>query len=139
GPGEHEEQSGKDHKEADSEPPRVCGEAPRVRVDRFQMPTSIVEMSDLPPPQPWTPTPQPRGYVAERPAQRSLSGQLASDMETQASSLLTMEAAIEPQAVAAFALETRAGTAWELGSVRHRVNRLAPPNSYWSVFAVDIY
>src|ERR1700758_4884051 len=78
----------------------------------------------LPPPQSWTPTPQPRGYVAERPAQRSLSGQLASDMETQASSLLTMEAATDPQAVTAFAQETLAGSGWEIDSVRHRVNRV---------------
>lgn len=50
-----------------------------------------------------------------------------------------MEAATEPQAVAAFVEETLAGTGWELQSVRHRVNRVDPPNSYWSVFAVDIY
>jgi thiamine kinase-like enzyme len=50
-----------------------------------------------------------------------------------------MEAATDPQAVAAFARETLAGTGWELDSVRHRVNRVDPPNSYWSVFAVDIY
>lgn len=49
-----------------------------------------------------------------------------------------MDAATEPQAVAAFVEETLAGTGWELGSVRHRMNRVDPPNSYWSVFAVDI-
>jgi thiamine kinase-like enzyme len=50
-----------------------------------------------------------------------------------------MEAATEPQAVAGFVQETLAGTGWDLRAVRHRANRVDPPNSYWSIFAADIY
>src|SRR5690349_7765906 len=60
-------------------------------------------------------------------------------METQTSSLVTMEAATDKESVAAFVEETLAGTGWEIASIRHRVDRMDPPNSYWSVFAVDIY
>ncbi|HSS59908.1 MAG TPA: phosphotransferase [Candidatus Limnocylindrales bacterium] len=50
-----------------------------------------------------------------------------------------MEAATDQESVAAFAEETLVGTGWKVDSVRHRVSRVDPPNSYWSVFAVDIY
>src|SRR5438309_779701 len=60
-------------------------------------------------------------------------------METQTSSLVTMQAATDEESVAAFVDETLAGTGWEVDSIRHRVNRIDPPNSYWSIFSVDIY
>src|SRR5260370_7507865 len=60
-------------------------------------------------------------------------------METQTSSLVTMEAATDRESVAAFAEEVLAGTGWEIDSIRHRMDRMDPPNGYWSVFAVDIY
>jgi phosphotransferase family enzyme len=50
-----------------------------------------------------------------------------------------MEAATDKESVAAFVEETLAGTGWEIASIRHRVDRMDPPNGYWSVFAVDIY
>src|SRR6266567_5743655 len=59
-------------------------------------------------------------------------------METQTSSLVTMEAATDQQSVAAFVEETLAGTGWEVDSIRHRVDRVDPPNSYWSLFSIDI-
>src|ERR1700758_620737 len=60
-------------------------------------------------------------------------------METQTSSLVTMEAATDAESVAAFVAEVLAGSGWEVDSIRHIVDRLDPPNSYWTVFAVDIY
>src|SRR2546428_443299 len=59
-------------------------------------------------------------------------------METQTSSLVTMETATNRESVAAFVEETLAGSGWEIDSIRHRVDRVDPPHSYWSVFAVDI-
>jgi len=61
------------------------------------------------------------------------------EMETRTASLVTMEAATDKESVAAFVEETLAGSGWEVESIRHRVDRVDPPNSYWSVFAVDIY
>jgi hypothetical protein len=49
-----------------------------------------------------------------------------------------MEAATDPESVAAFVYETLAGTGWEVDSIRQRSNRIDPPNSYWSVFSIDI-
>jgi phosphotransferase family enzyme len=60
-------------------------------------------------------------------------------METQTSSLVTMEAATDRESVAAFVAEVLAGSGWDVDSIRHIVDRLDPPNSYWTVFAVDIY
>src|SRR5207237_3615682 len=59
-------------------------------------------------------------------------------METQTSSLVTMEAATDQESVAAFVDETLAGSGWEVDSIRRGSNRLDPPNSYWSVFGIDI-
>jgi len=50
-----------------------------------------------------------------------------------------MDVATDEMSVAAFADEVLAGTGWEVDSIRLRVNRVDPPNSYWSVFSVDIY
>jgi hypothetical protein len=50
-----------------------------------------------------------------------------------------MEAATAEEAVAAFVEQTLAGTGWQVDAIRHRVDRVDPPHSYWSVFAVDIY
>jgi hypothetical protein len=50
-----------------------------------------------------------------------------------------MELATDEETIAAFVDETLAGTGWEIDSIRHRVDRIDPPNSYWSVFGVDIY
>src|SRR2546421_12885525 len=61
------------------------------------------------------------------------------EMETRTASLVTMEAATDKESVAAFVEETLAGSGWEVESIRHRVDRVDPPNSYWSVFAVEIY
>jgi len=49
-----------------------------------------------------------------------------------------MEAATDKESVAAFVEEILAGTGWEIDSIRHRMDRMDPPNGYWSVFAVDI-
>lgn len=50
-----------------------------------------------------------------------------------------MDAATDPESVAAFVEETLAGSGWKTASIRHRVDRVDPPHGYWSVFAVDIY
>lgn len=49
-----------------------------------------------------------------------------------------MEAATGDDAVVGFVEETLAGTGWKIDAIRHRVDRVDPPDSYWSVFAVDI-
>lgn len=49
-----------------------------------------------------------------------------------------MEAATGDDAVVGFVEETLAGTGWDVEAIRHRVDRVDPPDSYWSVFAVDI-
>ena len=49
-----------------------------------------------------------------------------------------MEAATDQESVTAFVDETLAGTGWEVDSIRRGSNRLDPPNSYWSVFGIDI-
>lgn len=49
-----------------------------------------------------------------------------------------MEAATDKESVALFVAEILAGTGWEVDSIRRRVDRIDPPNSYWSVFSVDI-
>src|ERR1700741_1803255 len=55
-------------------------------------------------------------------------------METQTSSLVTMEAATDAESVAAFVAEVLAGSGWGVDSIRHIVDRLDPPHSYWTVF-----
>ncbi len=50
-----------------------------------------------------------------------------------------MGAATGDESVVAFVEETLAGTGWQIQEIRHRVDRVDPPHSYWSVFAVDIY
>jgi len=49
-----------------------------------------------------------------------------------------MDAATDRESVAAFVTEVLAGTGWEIDSIRHVVDRLNPPDSYWSVLSVDI-
>src|SRR5579872_3050015 len=78
-----------------------------------------------------------RGYVAERPAQRSLVGQCA-EMTTQTASLVTMDEATSEDPVVAYVEEIIDGTGWHLDRVKRRGNRLEPPDSYWSMFGVDI-
>jgi hypothetical protein len=60
-------------------------------------------------------------------------------METQTSSFLTMELATSADSVAAFAEELVSPNGWHVESVRRRGTRLEPPDSYWSIFNVDIY
>jgi hypothetical protein len=60
------------------------------------------------------------------------------DMETQSSSLVTMEVATDKDSVAAFVNQVLAGTGWQTDAVRRRGTRLEPPDWYWTTFAVDI-
>jgi hypothetical protein len=60
-------------------------------------------------------------------------------METQTASLLTMDTATEKEAVAAYAQEVVGASGWEVGSVHRRGTRLEPPDSFWSLFSVDVY
>src|SRR2546429_383645 len=95
-------------------------------------------MSDCLPPS-RTPTPLPRRDMSQNaPLSVPLLGNTL-EMETRTASLVTMEAATDKESVAAFVEETLAGSGWEGESIRHRVDRVDPPNSYWSVFAVEIY
>ena len=49
-----------------------------------------------------------------------------------------MEAATDMDAVAWFVDDVLSGTGWKRRRVRARSSRLEPPDSYWSVFSVDI-
>src|SRR5258708_19472891 len=78
-----------------------------------------------------------RGYVAERPAQRSLVGQ-SLEMTTQTASLVTMDEATDKASVAAFVEDVLAGSGWELEAVRRRSSKLDPPDWYWAQFNILI-
>ncbi len=62
----------------------------------------------------------------------------ALEMETQTSSVVTMELATDKDSVAAFVDQVLAGTGWRIDSVRRRSTRLEPPDWYWTTFAVEI-
>ncbi len=49
-----------------------------------------------------------------------------------------MELATSADSVAAFAEELLAPSGWHVDSVRRSGTRLEPPDSYWSIFSVDI-
>jgi hypothetical protein len=49
-----------------------------------------------------------------------------------------MDAATSEDSVVGFLEEVLAGTGWQIESIRRRGNKLEPPESYWSVFKVDI-
>jgi len=49
-----------------------------------------------------------------------------------------MQSATDLDAVAGFVDDVLAGTGWKRRRVRARSSRLEPPDSYWSVFSVDI-
>src|SRR5258708_7949670 len=78
-----------------------------------------------------------RGYVAERPAQRSLVGQ-SLEMTTQAATLVTMDEATNEVSVTAFVEQVLDGTGWQIDTLRRRSSRLEPPDLYWTQFEVDI-
>src|SRR6202140_5287113 len=78
-----------------------------------------------------------RGYVAERPPQRSLVGK-SLDMTTQTASLVTMDEATDKASVAAFVEQLLDGSGWELEVVRRRSSKLEPPDFYWAQFDVHI-
>ena len=50
-----------------------------------------------------------------------------------------MEVATSADSVAAFAEDLLAPSGWRVDSVRRRGTRLEPPDSYWSLFSLDIY
>ncbi len=49
-----------------------------------------------------------------------------------------MKAATDRETVAAYAEEVLTQTGWEVTGVHRRMTRLEPPDSYWSVLAIDI-
>jgi hypothetical protein len=49
-----------------------------------------------------------------------------------------MEAATDKEAVGAYTQDVLAKTGWEVTSVHRRGTRLEPPDSYWSLFSIDI-
>src|SRR5579871_2026257 len=59
-------------------------------------------------------------------------------MATPSVSLLTMQEATSPEAVAEFATRKLAGTSWEIGRVRKRATRLEPPHAYWVIYEITI-
>src|SRR5438270_7282077 len=59
-------------------------------------------------------------------------------MRTPDISLLTMQEATSPEAVAEFARGKLDGTGWELGKVRKRATRLEPPHAYWVIYELLI-
>lgn len=50
-----------------------------------------------------------------------------------------MDAATSTDSVAAFVQDVLVGTGWQVESIRRRGTRLDPPESYWTLFNVDIY
>src|ERR1700686_5643424 len=78
-----------------------------------------------------------RGYVAERPAQRSLVGQ-SLDMTTQTASLVTMDEATDKASVTAFVEDVLAGTGWEIDAVRRRASSLDAPDWSWTQFRITL-
>lgn len=50
-----------------------------------------------------------------------------------------MGTATSEDSVAAFTEDVLAGSGWQVDSVRRRGTRLEPPDSYWSLFNVDVY
>jgi hypothetical protein len=50
-----------------------------------------------------------------------------------------MDETTSKESVAVFVEEVLAGSGWQVDSVHRRGTRLEPPESYWSVFNVDIY
>src|ERR1700758_3310833 len=59
-------------------------------------------------------------------------------MATPSTSLLTMQEATSPEAVAEFGRSKLAGTGWELTRVRKRATRLEPPHAYWVIYELPI-
>src|SRR5256714_15690807 len=59
-------------------------------------------------------------------------------METAPASFLPMATATAKEGVAAYTREVLDGTGWEVGTVHRRGTRLQPPDSYWSLFGIDI-
>ena len=59
-------------------------------------------------------------------------------MRTPSISLLTMEEATSPEAVAEFAERKLAGTGWQLTRTRKRATRLEPPQAYWVIYELTI-
>lgn len=59
-------------------------------------------------------------------------------MATPSVSLLTMQEATSPEAVAEFATRKLAGTSWEISRVRKRATRLEPPHAYWVIYEITI-
>jgi len=59
-------------------------------------------------------------------------------LATPSVSLLTMQAATSPEAVAEFATRKLAGTGWELKKTRKRATRLEPPHAYWVIYELVI-
>src|SRR5579863_9012841 len=101
------------------------------------MPTSTwIEAIASPPSWTWA-TFLCRGYVAERPAQRSLLGQ-SLDMTTQTPTLVTMSEATDKASVAGFVEQVLDGSGWELSRIKRRSSRLEPPDSYWALFDIAI-
>ena len=49
-----------------------------------------------------------------------------------------MDTATDKESVAAYTREVLDGTGWEVGAVHRRGTRLQPPDSYWSLFGIDI-
>ena len=49
-----------------------------------------------------------------------------------------MQSATDKESVASFTQSVLAGTGWEVTGVRRRGERLEPPDSYWSLFEIDI-
>lgn len=49
-----------------------------------------------------------------------------------------MDEATSTDSIATFLEGVVAGTGWKVAEIRHRGTRLQPPDSYWSLFAIDI-
>src|SRR5579864_5183561 len=59
-------------------------------------------------------------------------------MTTQSPTLVTMDEATSEESVVAYLEELLSGTGWNIDRVRRRSSRLEPPDSYWSMFSIDI-
>src|ERR1700730_5238595 len=124
--GQHDEETRHDDESVDDQPPN----------ERWSIRYQFHERIQCPPPRGYERLPRrhpghgprfPRGYVAERPAQRSLVGQ-SLDMTTPTASLVTMEEATDRVAVSTFVENVLSVTGWELQAVRRRSSRFEPPD-----------
>src|SRR3979409_1379542 len=75
--------------------------------------------------------------ICRRPPRSAFPIWAIPEMTTQPAQRVTMDDAISMEAVTEFIDEVLAGSGWQIGRVKRRSSRLAPPD-YWTLFEVSI-